>query len=107
MDNDSNMSRFESVKQKTNHYNLKCKVIVLGDKGVGKSCICIRQEKSTFANDYISTKNYKDYNCDLKYKDLSIKLDLVDTNGSEDFIPIIKLLYKDASLAIIVYSIEE
>ena len=48
-----------------------------------------------------------DYDTEVKYKDLTIKLQLFDTSGNEDFNSILEILYKYASLALIVYSIDK
>ena len=105
MDNDT--STFEIIKRGTNQYNLKYKIILVGDAAVGKSCICIKQTKNLFINDYIATNNYEAFNSDVKYKDLSIKLQILDTSGNEFFNSIIRLLFREASLVLIVYAINE
>lgn len=104
---ESNKSIFEIVKKGPNSYNLKYKIIVIGDSSVGKTCICLKQCKSLFVNDYIQTKGYNIYFSNLKYKDISMKLEIFDTSGDEQYISIISNLYKNISLAMIVYSIDE
>ena len=105
MDNDT--PKFEIIKRGANQYNLKYKIIVVGRAAVGKSCICIKQTKNLFINDYIPTNNYETFNSDVKYKDLSIKLQIFDTSGNDYFNSIVKLLFRDASLVLIVYAINE
>ena len=107
MDNISEISTFEIIKKSSNKYNLKYKIILIGDPSVGKSCICLKQVKNLFVNEYISTNNYMDYDTEVKYKDLTIKLQLFDTSGNENFNSILEILYKYASLALIVYSIDK
>ena len=104
---EDNISVFEIVKKGSKTYNLKYKIIVIGDSSVGKTCICLKQSKNSFVNEYIETKGYDTYISDLKYKDILMKLEMFDASGDEKYISIISNLYKKTSLAMIVYSIDE
>ena len=104
---EDNNSLFEIVKNGNKSYNLKYKIVLVGDPGVGKTCICMKHTKNSFANEYIQTNGYSNFNTDLKYKDVEIKLELFDTSGDDQYYSLIRSLYRNASLAIIVYSIAE
>ena len=84
-----------------------CKIVLVGDSGVGKTCIIsrfvnVRFDKSqmTTACPSFCTKeiNYP------KYKK-TINLDIWDTAGQEIYRSISKLFYKGASIGILVYDI--
>ena len=110
MDNNSqrtDKSRFEIIRRGAENYNLKYQVIFIGDPSVGKTNICMRQTKNSFTNEYSQTLCYDNYFSDVKYKDLTIKLELFDASGNENNIDLITPLFHKVSLAIIVYSIEE
>ena len=104
---DIDTSTFEINRKGTKRYNLKYKIILVGNSGVGKSCICQKQAKNSFTNDYISTNGFETFNSDVKFKNISIKLELYDTSGNQEYNSIIETLYKEASLIMIVYSIDE
>lgn len=110
MDNESKgstKSRFEIIRRGTENYNLKYQVIFVGEPSVGKTNICTRQTKNSFTNEYSQTLCYNNYFSDVKYKDITIKIELFDASGNENNINIISPLFHKASLAIIVYSITE
>ena len=104
---EDNNTAFEIVKKGNKSYNLKYKIIIVGDPGVGKTCICVKHTKNSFANEYIQTYGYSNFISDLKYKNVEIKLELFDTSGDDQYDSLIKALYRNASLVIIVYSIAE
>ena len=71
-----------------------CKVVLLGESGVGKTCIISRFINNTFDDNGMSTTGGK-----------SIKFDIWDTAGQEKYRALTKIFYKDASIAILVYDI--
>ena len=110
MDNDSqrtDKSRFEIIRRGTENYNLKYQVILIGEPSVGKTNICMRQTKNSFTNDYTQTLCYDNFFSEVKYKDLTLKIELFDASGNENNINLITGLFHKVSLIIIVYSIDE
>ena len=110
MDNESQnteKSRFEIIKRGAENYDLKYQVIFIGEPSVGKTCICMRQTKNSFTNDYSQTLCYDNYFSDVKYKDLTLKLEIFDASGTEEYISLITPLFHKVSLVVIVYSIDE
>ena len=103
---EENSLNFETLKKGSKNYNLKYKIILIGDSCVGKSSICLKQTKNTFINEYISTNNFVNYDVDVKYRNLKIKLKLFDTSGKEEFESLISSLFLNSSMVIIVYSID-
>ena len=85
---------------------IPCKVIVVGDSGVGKTSIINRyldnynpEEKSTFAASFSSkTQIVDNYN---------ISFEIWDTAGEERFRAVNSIFYKDASICLIVYDITD
>ena len=104
---ESNKTLFEVVKKGSDTFNLKFQIIIIGESGVGKTCICLKHAKNSFLNEYIQTSGYELYDSDLKYKDISMKLQIYDTSGDDNYNSLISTLYKKTSLAIIVYSVDE
>ena len=100
-------SSFKILKKKPKKYNLIYKIIIIGDAGVGKSSICIRQTTNNFADNYENTLGFGNFYTNIKYKDLIIKFEIFDTAGQEKYSSLITSLFNDASVAIIVYSIDK
>ena len=98
---------YEFLKPDNDEYNLKFKIIVIGDSGVGKTCLTLNAVKNKFTYDYTSTIGFDSYCLDIKINDCIMKFQIWDTCGQERFSPVISSVYKNASIAIIVYSVTE
>ena len=85
-----------------------CKVVLLGESGVGKTCIIARFINNTFEENLISTTGAsyagKTMTFD-EYEGKSIKFEIWDTAGQEKYRSLTKIFYKDAGAAILVYDI--
>lgn len=84
-----------------------CKVVLLGDSGVGKTCIISRYISGTFDGNSASTNGASYASKIVKYEHLnkSLSLDIWDTAGQEKYKALTKFFYKDAAVAILVYDI--
>ena len=84
------------------------KVVLLGESGVGKTCIIARFINNTFEENLISTTGAsyagKTMTFD-EYQGKSIKFEIWDTAGQEKYRSLTKIFYKDAGVAILVYDI--
>lgn len=87
-------------------FDLSFKIIIVGDSGVGKSCISIKAARNYFEDFYSPTVGFEFLTFNLKVEDLNIKLQIWDTCGQEVYRSLISSFYRSASLAIIVYSID-
>ena len=85
-----------------------CKVVLLGESGVGKTCIIARFINNTFEDNLISTTGAsyagKTMTFD-EYGGKSIKFEIWHTAGQEKYRSLTKIFYKDAGAAILVYDI--
>ena len=78
--------------------DITCKIIFLGDAGVGKSSILRRYHRQSFTNSYESTIGV-DFFCKFtNYKGRSFKLNIWDTAGQERF-SLIKSYFTESSLS--------
>ena len=84
---------------------LKYKVIVVGNSGVGKSCLSLRAIQDIFKENYELTLGTEIYNFKVKVNETPINLQIWDTCGQEKYRSLIKNYYQNSSLAIIVYSV--
>ena len=85
--------------------DLKYKVIVVGNSGVGKSCLSLRAIQDIFKENYELTLGTEIYNFKVKVNETPINLQIWDTCGQEKYRSLIKNYYQNSSLAIIVYSV--
>ena len=87
--------------------NITCKVVLVGDSGVGKTCIIQRYVNDKYSNNTESTSastytykivDYKEYN-------KSVSLDIWDTAGQELYRALARNFYLNASIGILVYDV--
>ena len=102
---------FEIIRNpdKTLEINRNFKVIVIGNIGVGKSCLSLKGTKGIFEDDYVPTVGVDFFTFVTKVKpDGSvIRLHIWDTCGQEGYKSLIQNFFREASLAILVYSIDD
>ena len=87
--------------------NISCKVVLVGDAGVGKTSIIERYindkydegQKTTLVSSYTFKK------IDIKKYNKSVSLDIWDTAGQEVYRSLSKNFYLNASIGILVYDI--
>ena len=83
------------------------KIVLIGDSGVGKSCILLRFADDTFTENFYTTIGVDfRFKC-LIYKGKKIKLQIWDTAGQERFKTVTSAYYRGADGIIIVYDQSE
>ncbi len=87
--------------------NITCKVVLVGDSGVGKTCIIQRYVNNDYNEntESTSTSTYSYKTLDFKEYNKSISLDIWDTAGQELYRALAKNFYLNASIGILVYDI--
>jgi len=88
-------------------YDYLFKLLIIGDSGVGKSCLLLRFADHQFVDTYMSTigVDFKIQTIDLDGK--VVKLQIWDTAGQERFRTITSSYYRGAHGIIIVYDTTE
>jgi small GTP-binding protein len=87
-------------------HDFNFKIIIIGDSGVGKSCLTMKATKNLFEKCYSSTIGFEFYTFNVKIKDKVIRLQIWDTCGQEMYRSLVNGFYRSSSLAILVYSID-
>ena len=87
--------------------NISCKVVLVGDTGVGKTSIIERYINNKYDENQKTTlvSSYTFKKIDIKKYNKSIALDIWDTAGQEVYRSLSKNFYLNASIGILVYDI--
>lgn len=88
-------------------YDYLFKILIIGDSGVGKSCLLLRFVDDSYTESYIST-----IGVDFKIKTINldnkvVKLQIWDTAGQERFRTITSSYYRGAHGIIVVYDVTD
>ena len=86
-------------------YDLSFKLIVIGDSSVGKSCLSAQAVRNNFVEFYQATVGFEFLTFNLRINSKIIKLQIWDTCGQEVYKSLISNFYRNCSLALIVYAI--
>jgi len=81
------------------------KLVLIGDTGVGKSCILLRFADDAFTESYISTIGVDFRFRTIKVENKTVKLQIWDTAGQERFRTITSAYYRGADGIIMVYDV--
>jgi len=97
------MSEMEDEEKKA----IPCKVVLIGESGVGKTSIISRYMTDRFSAVLGSTPgaNFTTKTVFLEEENQSIKYEIWDTAGQEKYRSLAKVFYKNASICILVYEI--
>ena len=82
-------------------------MLIVGESGVGKSCLLIRFTEGIFIENYISTIGVDFKIRTIKQDNKTIKLQIWDTAGQERFRAITKSYYHGSHGIVIVYDISD
>lgn len=88
-------------------YDMNIKLLLIGDSGVGKTCLMLQYAENTFSTTFITTVGI-----DYKYKWLNIdnkriRLELWDTAGQERFKAITTSYLRGAQGILLVYDVTD
>ena len=74
---------YEILAEDYTNYDLAFKIIVIGNAGVGKSCLSMQATKRRFKNNYLATVGFEFFVFNMKINNQVLKLQIWDTCGQE------------------------
>lgn len=83
----------------------KFKIVIIGDSGVGKTCIINRLIKDSYNEQSCSTIGAAFYNQKIVYKDNKFFIDYWDTAGQERFRALLPIYFRNVDILIIVVDV--
>ena len=104
-DNNNLDFKYEILPEDQINFDLSFKIIVIGDSGVGKSCLTNNAVKNIFDDAYNATVGFEFFTFNVKINNKVIKLQIWDTCGQELYRSLITNFYRNSSLAFMVYAI--
>ncbi len=94
-------------ENKTGYFDLKYKIMVLGESKVGKTSLIKRYTKDQFGGVYLTTVGMDFQDKIIEIEDKKIRLQIWDTAGQERFRNITKSYFQSSHGLIIVYDIAD
>ena len=93
-------------RQAIEQFDLACKVMLLGDSGVGKTCVLVRFKDGAFLSGaFISTVGIDYRNKVVEVDQTKVKLQIWDTAGQERFRSVTHAYYRDSHALLLLYDI--
>ena len=92
-------------QNKSKNYQYIFKLILIGNSGVGKSCILNRYIKHTFEETYKCTIGVDFLMKTLTINNQTVKLQIWDTAGQEKYKSMVSSYYRGANVALIVFDL--
>ena len=105
MENIDNLDNDDSneINEEKNYNGIK--VTLLGNSGVGKTCIILRYTKNEYNDNTLSSRGVSYSSKIISINNKEVQLDLWDTAGQEKFRSLGMYFYKDSHIVLLVYDI--
>ncbi|XP_068610452.1 ras-related protein Rab-26-like [Brachionichthys hirsutus] len=95
-----------SLSSSGEFYDVAFKVMLIGDSGVGKTCLLVRFKDGAFlAGSFISTVGIDFRNKVMSIDAVKVKLQIWDTAGQERFRSVTHAYYRDADALLLLYDV--
>uniref|UniRef100_A0A3P8WVX0 small monomeric GTPase n=1 Tax=Cynoglossus semilaevis TaxID=244447 RepID=A0A3P8WVX0_CYNSE len=95
-----------SISNSGEFYDIAFKVMLVGDSGVGKTCLLVRFKDGAFlAGSFISTVGIDFRNKVMTIDAVKVKLQIWDTAGQERFRSVTHAYYRDAHALLLLYDV--
>jgi len=93
------------MSQQAAAYDMQVKLLMIGDSGVGKTCLLLRYANDSFSPTFITTIGIDFKIKNVKVDDKRIKLQIWDTAGQERFRTITTSYFRGAQGILLVYDV--
>jgi Ras-related protein Rab-8A len=91
----------------TNKYDFLFKLLIIGESGVGKTCLLLQFTEGSFTTNHLTTIGIDFKIKIINLEEKQIKLQIWDTAGQERFRTITKTYYKGAHGIILTYDVTD
>ena len=96
-----------SIQTARSQYDHLFKLLLIGDSGVGKSCLLLRFADSTYNDTFIATVGVDFKIRTIQLEGKTVKLQIWDSAGQERFKNICSAYYRGSHGIIVVYSVDD
>ena len=100
----NDQQKAKGKKEKPDHI---VRVILIGDRAVGKSCLIQRYVNKRFTENSLATLGVDQFSKTSKIGDKLVKISINDTAGAESFKALASNYYKKADVVLILYDVTE
>ena len=80
-ENQNEQPEYEILPDDYPKYDLSFKIIIIGNSGVGKSCLSVKATKNVFENNYLATVGFEFFNFNIKLGERVIRLQIWDSGS--------------------------
>jgi len=101
------MDKKASSKKEEGNYDTLFKLLLIGNSGVGKSCMLMRYAENTFTTNFFNTIGVDFKIKTIEYDNKVVKLQIWDTAGQDRFRTITSSYYRGAHGIIVVYDVTD
>ena len=98
---------YEILSDDFSKFDLTLKIIIIGDSGVGKSCLLLKGIRNYYEEFYSPTVGFEFFSFNIRVNNINMKLQIWDTCGQEIYRSLVQNFYRNSSLAMIVYAIND
>ena len=88
-------------------FDLLAKVLVIGDSGVGKTCLLLRFCDKTYMNSHLATIGVDFKTKIIEVEEKKIKITVWDTAGQDRFKTITESFYKNSMGVLLTYAVDD
>lgn len=97
--------KIEDSHEEPGEPDMSFKVILIGETGVGKTCIMLRASRDEFKEEHTVTLGADFTNYYLKINGKSVKMQMWDTCGLEMYKSMIRVFFKGSDAAFLVFDV--